>query len=415
MPLSPNNWKHRVMSTILPFKTLYQPDASRDLFWRCFEKAEGLKTLSKGYLAHRIEDFLLRKIVLAERVQKEGFPQEHTLVFVNGFFAKELSSFPEGVLLTFAEASQIYGSFIENRQKKTVAGEKGALAALNGAFAQGPAFLYVPPGIVVEKVVRVVQVTTSKAEEEKVALCSPRLQIVVGRQSQLKIMIEQETSSSHCVNQALDIQLEEGAHLEFVTLFAGSDEGFLFDNLRATLKENSFLSGHIVSRGARACVRDYHVELIGEGAKAKIKAALYLAEKRQEQIDIMMEHKAPHCISDQHIKEVGLRGTRHCFSGTIYVHQGAKESNSYQKHNALLLDPTAFSAAQPNLEIFTDEVKASHGATVGQLNKEQLFYLTSRGLSKNDAQQLLVRAHLQEITHSITIPEAQKMAQKWMQ
>jgi len=379
------------MNTTLPFKTLYQPDSLREPFWHLFEKMEGFKKLSQGYLGNRLGLLLSQKIVAStQKVQERRQVRERSLVFVDGFSVKELSSFPEAIVLPFPEAYHTYASFIESRIQRVIAHEKSAPAALNGALATGAAFVYLPPHTVVKERIEIVQLYSGR---ESFVLASPRLQMVIGKHSQLKVVMRQSTEKLLCCNQLLDLHLEEGAKVEYVTLFSGSEEGFLFDTVRATLKGHSSLSCYLLSRGAKASVRDYHMELVGEGAEAKLKVALHLPEKRQEQIDVLMEHRAPHCTSDQHIKQVGYGGSRHSFSGTIYVHKTAKGTTSYQKHGALLLDPTAFSAARPNLEIFTDEVKASHGATVGQLSKEALFYLISRGLSKERAQELLIEAH----------------------
>jgi Fe-S cluster assembly protein SufD len=399
-----NNWKNLVMNTTLPFKSLYQPDdRRRELFWRRFEEIGGFKELARGYLGNRLDLLLSQKMTAPVHVKKnEGVVKERSLVFIDGFFAQELSSFPEAVVLPIKDAYQTYSSFIESRIQRTVAREKSPLAVLNGALAVGAVFVYVPAHTVIEGTVEIIQLYSNR---ETFTLASPRIQMVVGKQSQLKLIMRQSTDTLLCCNQAVDIQLEEGARVEFLNIFPGCEEGFLFDTLRATLKAHSSLEGYILSKGAKACIRDYHVELLGEGAEARVKAALYLPLKRQEQVDILMEHKAARCISDQHIKQVGHESSRHSFSGTIYVHKAAKETMSYQKHGALLLHPTAFSATQPKLEIFTDEVKASHGATVGQLHKESLFYLISRGIPKEIARALLIEAHLREITDSIILSE----------
>lgn len=392
------------MSTTLPFKALYQADRITDPYWRRFEELEGFKKPLQGYLGNRLDLLLSQKITIPVKTKREGAPKGRSLVFIDGFFAKELSFFPEAIVLPFEEAYQTYASFIESRVERMMVREKSAIATLNGAFAREAAFVYLPPNTVVEERVEVIQLHSGSTT---FSLSSPRLQMVLGKNSQMKMLFRQTTEPLLCCNQAFDVQLEEGAHLEFINLFSGSDQGFLFDTLRATLKAHSSLKGYILSRGAKGCLRDYHVELLGEGAEARLKAALHLPERRQEQIAILMEHKAARCTSDQHIKEVGYGGSRHSFFGTIYVHKAAKESISYQKHAALLLDPTAFSAAQPNLEIFTDEVKASHGATIGQLNRENIFYLTSRGLSKESARALLIEAHLKEITDFIKAAEVE--------
>ena len=403
-----NNWKNRVMNTIAHCKELYQATKETDLFWQRFEEIGGFAKLQKGYLANRLDMLLANAIRLAAKKEMDKKPSaKRCLVFVDGFFAKELSTLPEAIVLPLSEAYQTYVSFIQSRNERILAQEKSALATFNGAFAQEAAFVYVPADTVITEPVEIICYESS---QEGFVLSSPRLQLVVGKHSQLMLTREQTTKGMLCSNQGLDIQLEEGARVEFINFTEGSDEGFLFDTLRATLKANSFLHGHTISKGAKCCIRDYHVELVGENAEAKLEAALSLPKKRQEQIEILMEHKAPHCVSDQHIKHVGYAASRHSFSGTIYVHKAAKDTMSYQKHSALLLDQAAFVAAQPNLEIFTDEVKASHGATAGQISKEQLFYLTSRGLSKEQAHTILIEAHLKEILNSITTKEDKERA-----
>ena len=186
----------------------------------------------------------------------------------------------------------------------------------------------------------------------------------------------------------LYIFLGEGASLSLYDF--SKEDRFLHVDLAAS---SQFTSVSHSTAGKQT----YTVSLNGEGASAELRGLLDLSGKEEGHVDVLMEHHAPHCRSRQHFKFVLQDQSRSSFAGKIYVHQAAQKTESYQLNQNLLLSDEAFASSKPNLEIFADDVKASHGATFSQLNAEELFYFRSRGFSEAEAKELLRKGFCQEI------------------
>jgi Fe-S cluster assembly protein SufD len=174
--------------------------------------------------------------------------------------------------------------------------------------------------------------------------------------------------------------------------------------LRANLKKNSRFTAYGFTSGSVLSRQDYKIALLGEGAEAQLGAIAMLEEKAQTHANVLVEHAAPSCQSMQKFKSVLYDKSRSSFQGKILVRQIAQQTNAYQRNNNLILSPLAHAYAKPNLEIFADDVKASHGATFGQVDKEQLLYLKTRGLTTAQAKKLLVFGFCEEVLEEITIP-----------
>jgi Fe-S cluster assembly protein SufD len=148
---------------------------------------------------------------------------------------------------------------------------------------------------------------------------------------------------------------------------------------------------------------DYRVAMSGENSEALLHGLLTLKDRREAHNNILIDHQAPHCRSNQLFKGVLSDVSRSSFEGKILVRQEAQKTEAFQLNNNLLLSERANADSKPNLEIFADDVKASHGATIGQLNAEHLFYLKTRGLRDIEAKKLLVNGFCREILDLIPI------------
>lgn len=286
----------------------------------------------------------------------------------------------EGALsLPFAMRS--YGLYLQNRIARGLIEEQDPFAALNCALFQEGKFLYVPPGTV----------ATATAE---VGGGAPRLHLHVGRGAELQLKWNVQTAAWR--TSMLDIVLEEGASLTLVER-AEEQQGPSFQALRVLQKRNSRLNVKQVGRGGPLSRTSVRIQLVEEGAEAHFSALTRLEGSAQSHIHALVEHQAPHCRSRQHVKG-SLRGSsRSSFEGKILVRSVAQKTEAYQLCNHLLLSPEATAYAKPNLEIFADDVKASHGATVAQLSEEELFYLQSRGIPLAEARELLIEAFCREL------------------
>jgi Fe-S cluster assembly protein SufD len=159
-----------------------------------------------------------------------------------------------------------------------------------------------------------------------------------------------------------------------------------------------------VTDGAASVRQDFQVALKGENGEAFLNGVWMLKEKREAHVHVIVDHQAPNCHSNQMFKGVLDDNSRSSFEGKILVRSEAQKTDAYQLNNNLLLSNACLAQSKPNLEIFADDVKASHGSTVGQLNKEQLMYMRMRGIPEKEARALLVFGFMEQIIEMITIP-----------
>lgn len=324
--------------------------------------------------------------------KKLGFPslserKMHSLapslgfVFVDGFYEDALSQIPAPmVCLPIDTAIRSYGLFLQSRLSKILSDETDPFAALNSAFQGRGAFLYVPPKC--KAALQLHQIFTSDT------LSSPRLHIFLGRHAELHLTQTSEGKTGFC-NTVIDFVLDEGSKLTYCD-HSKAD----FQALRATIKRDALLKAVFLGECLRHSI---NVQLAEENSEVELFGLCRLDQDNEAHIHATVEHIAPHTRSRQHFKSVLSDKSRFSFEGKIHVRPAAQKTEAYQLNNNLLLSDEASSNAKPNLEIFADDVKASHGATVGQLDEEQLFYLRSRGLSLAQARQWLIDGFCKEI------------------
>ena len=330
-----------------------------------------------------------------QRPVKEFSAAPHSLLFVDGFFQGANLPTPLVCMKTNA-AMLVYGIFLQNRLSRSLQEEKDPFALMNGALYGEGAFLYVPPNTKVEMPIEIHHYFTTSE------MSSPRLQIFLARGASVQIVERtfEKTNSSFC-NSYFDISLDANA-----SLFLGSKEPKLpsslrFSAIRSFLKKDSKLHFLSLSEGAKLSRTSLKVELLEENSEALLQGLTELDATLQSHSHVTVEHKAPNCRSKQHFKGVLREKSRSSFEGKIYVHPIAQKTEAYQLSNQLLLSDEAETHAKPNLEIFADDVKASHGATISQLNKEELFYFQSRGISLVDAKEALIKGFCEDIIQHV--------------
>ncbi len=314
------------------------------------------------------------------------------IVFIDGFFSPDHSLFPDDVVcLPLDLAMKSYGAFLQTRMIRTIREEKDPFAALNGAFLGRGAFLYVPPRKEFLKKIVVEHILTSPD------MATPRLMIYLGKGAKVEIVERFCGKEIYFVNSCVDIVLDEGASLRMKTSHVEGKRGHLFRALRADLKKESRFILQLYSEGSEVARHSLRIQLLEEQAEALLQGVTALQNQAQNHIHAVVEHLAPSCRSRQHFKALLKDQTRSSFEGKIYVHPLAQKTESYQLSNNLLLSDQAIAFAKPNLEILADDVKASHGATVSQIDEESLFYLRSRGLSQEEAKRCLTESFLYEL------------------
>ena len=334
--------------------------------------------------------------------------ENNRLVFINGSYRPELSQLPASVIaLTLTQAKESYGSYLMPRLQKLTKEEKDPFALLNSACFDEALFLYLPPKCVCEAPIRIVHYQESL---EMPALLCPRLHLFMGKNAATHLSFEHTSFPGHFTNSFLDLALEEGAQLTLTILSDQHEEAHDFLALRATLKGNALFNSFAITKGAATSRQDYRLRLQGEGANASLYGAWDVKGTKQHHVNVHMEHQQPHCTSLQKFKGVVREQARSSFEGKIYVHAEAQKTEAYQMNNNLILSDSASAYSKPNLEIFADDVKASHGSTVGQLQEEDLFYLRARGIKKAEAQELLIGAFVREIIELMEEPSLKQEA-----
>jgi Fe-S cluster assembly protein SufD len=307
------------------------------------------------------------------------------LVFFDGRFRADLSTVPGLVRAgTFAEQPD-FGSLARP--------ERHPLVALNTMLAEDGAILEVPAGVDAG----LLQLISLAADVHgRPVAFHPRHTIHLAQGARLVLLEMSVGEGAYLHNPVTQIEVAEGATLMHVRLQDESAAGFHLSTLYATIAERGVYDCFGLNIGGRVCRTEIHARLTGPHAVVHLNGAQLLGGRQHSDFTTVVSHDAPHCASRQTVKNVLAGRSRGVFQGRIEVARAAQKTDGYQMNQALLLSPEAEVDSKPELEIFADDVKCSHGATVGELDPEQLFYLRTRGIPEPEARSILVRAFLAE-------------------
>lgn len=318
------------------------------------------------------------------------------LIFVNGHYVQTPSPF---LVLSLEEAERRFSTLFKGSWTQELEKEQDPFAALNGALQPNGAFLYIPPKTILSSPLRITHYRTGSLA----SMAMPRLHIFVGSFSEVSIHMETVGDTPIAVNQVITLSLDEGARLKMANIHEKPHPTWHFEALRASLKRDSFLQVTTLNHGGPASRFSSSVHLLQKGAEASLSSLSLLHDKNESHAHVFINHAAPSCRSNQLFKSV-LHDTSHSsFEGKIYVEKIAQKTEAFQLNNNLLLSPHTQAESKPNLEIFADDVKASHGATFGALDPDHIFYLQSRGLTKFLAEKLLITGFCEEVTELLDV------------
>lgn len=323
-------------------------------------------------------------------------------VFVNGRMDEELSVRQKG-----AESLQAENlSSVINSSSETITGYLSEPAngfnALNKAFLNDGAVIRIPEGVVLQDPVHLMFLSGSETEE---VLIQPRVFIIAGKNSQVKIIESHHSISgrAYLFNSVTEVIEEENAVVSYYKVQNESDEAFHISRLQVRQDRSSAFHSFAVTFGGSLVRNDLTSVFRGEYAEADLNG-LYLAEgKRHIDNHTVIDHAVPHCSSSELYKGILDDKGRGVFNGKVIVRKDAQKTQAYQSNKNLLLSRTAKIDTKPQLEIFADDVKCSHGATVGQLNEDAVFYLQSRGIGIERAQSILINAFASDVIDLINI------------
>jgi len=283
----------------------------------------------------------------------------------------------------------------------TLVGHDEKFAAHNAAMWQHGLLVHVPRGVVVEKPLFVRIANTVEGGS-----LFWRLLIVAEPHSRFSVVEEYVSTTPELAgysNAAVEIVVEEGAKVEYVSVQSLSRQTWHFGSHHARVgrdAELDWVAGGFGSRGGKVWIQN---DLAGQGATSRVTGAYFADGTQRLDYDTFQEHIAPNTTSDFAFKGALREAASAVWRGMIRVEEGAQKTNAYQENRNLLLSKTAHADSIPGLEILANDVRCTHGATLGQVDREQLFYLMARGLPRSEAERLIVRGFFQDVLDRIEL------------
>jgi len=326
------------------------------------------------------------------------------LVFVNGFFSAKLSNLTpanKGVRIeNLSTALAKDSALIEKHLGKYAKTAGNSFAALNQAFFSDGAFIFVPQGVEVAEPVQLIYISSAKHNGETI---QPRNLIIAEANSKLTVVESyiSTNGTSYFTNAVTEIVAGDNASLEHVKLQDEAGNAFHVATIAGEFGKTSNVNVHSCALGAKISRNNIRTKLAGEGLECVLNG-LYLTKDDQiADHHMIVEHAQPHCASHEYFNGILDDKSKGVFHGRIYVHAIAQKTDAKQTNKNLLLSDDATADTKPQLEIYADDVKCTHGATIGQLNDESIFYLRARGIPENTARRMLIHAFAGEIVERV--------------
>jgi Fe-S cluster assembly protein SufD len=334
----------------------------------------------------------------------------YKVIFIDGVYSPFLSNTThDGLdvcLMSAALSKPKYRDLINSYFNK-IAPSGESLTALNTSYAKEGAFVYIPKKTVAEKPIEIIHF--SSGEQDSLWL-QPRNLIVIDKNSQVQIIERHQSLKQHSVvtNSVTEIYVHEEAFVDYYKLQNDLTTASLIDNTYIQQEKNSHASVHTFSLGGKLIRNNLRYFHKGEHILSTLKGVTILEGKQHVDHSTMVHHSQPNCESHQDYKGIFSERSEGVFNGQILVDKIAQKTNAFQQNNNVLLDDKATVNSKPQLEIFADDVKCSHGCTIGQMDEEALFYLRSRGIPKKEAKALMTYAFANNVLESVQLPSLKK-------
>ena len=334
----------------------------------------------------------------------------YKVIFIDGVYNPFLSNTTHDgldVCLMSAALSKPKYRDIINSYFNKIAPLDESLTALNTSYAKEGAFIYIPKKTVAEKPIEIIHF--SSGEQDSLWL-QPRNLIVIDKNSQVQIIERHQSLKQHSVvtNSVTEIYVHEEAFVDYYKLQNDLTSASLIDNTYIQQEKNSHASVHTFSLGGKLIRNNLRYFHKGEHILSTLKGVTILEGKQHVDHSTMVHHSQPNCESHQDYKGIFSERSEGVFNGQILVDKIAQKTNAFQQNNNVLLDDKATVNSKPQLEIFADDVKCSHGCTIGQMDEEALFYLRSRGIPKKEAKALMTYAFANNVLESVQLPSLKK-------
>jgi Fe-S cluster assembly protein SufD len=346
-------------------------------------------------------------VINLNEIFKCNVPQldTHLVFLVNGWFYSGNNpgaALPSGVIVgSLEQIANERPELLENHLNRQAGLSNDPFVALNSAFAKDGFFMHIPKGVAIEKPVQVINLLSSDDN----LMATQRNLIIAEANSQVKILVCDHTLTTPSVlfNTVSEVFVGEGAMVDVYTLQNHHNLSTTINSSFYKQERNSTLVTGAISLHGGLIRNNLKITFNGDHSEASMYGMSFTDKKQHVDNFTLIEHASPNCLSNQIYKNVLDDESTGAFSGRIHVARDAQQTNAFQRNNNILLSDKARMQTKPQLIIDADDVKCSHGATVGQINEEALFFLRARGIGEKDARMMLMNAFAHEVVHKITI------------
>ncbi len=329
----------------------------------------------------------------------------YRIVFINGIYSSWLSQTTHHGfdVCTFSSALLRYKDELSTHFAKYADNEE-SMVALNTAFARDGAYIHVPKNVTVNKPIEIVFFTTGEGAE---VMTQPRNLVIADEGAKVQIIERHRSLTDHAVltNVVTEIVAEKNANIEYYKVQNDNVSASLIDHTNVQQARDSHVSVGTFTFGGKLVRNNLTFVSNGENTESHMDGITIIGDGQHVDNHTLVDHKMPNCYSRELYKGIYDGNAKGVFNGKVIVHQDAQKINAFQQNNNILLTDRASIDTKPQLEIFADDVKCSHGCTVGQLDDEALFYLRSRGIPEYEAKALLMYAFSADALDYVRIPE----------
>ena len=413
--------KEKLVSSFMAFEdTVDVHSAVHDI------RSEAMKTFeAEGFPSKRQEDWKYTSLNSVLKHDYSVFPKQenalefkdvkkyfiheidsYKIIFIDGKYSSHLSQTThDGLdvcLMSSALNKPKYRIMIENYFNKIAS--KNGLSSLNTAFSAEGAYIHVPKNKLVEKPIQIIHFSTGN---ETAIMLQPRNLIVVDENSHVQIIERHQSLTDNPVltNSVTEIFANKRAIVDYYKIQNDRENTSLIDNTFINQKQQSLAKVHTFSFGGKLIRNNLNFYQNGEHIDSTMKGITIIGDKQHVDHNTLVHHIEPNCESHQDYKGIFTDSSTGVFNGKVVVEKLAQKTNAFQANNNILLSDKASINTKPQLEIFADDVKCSHGCTIGQLDDSALFYLRSRGIPEKEARALLMFAFSNNVLDSVKIPE----------
>ncbi len=330
----------------------------------------------------------------------------YKIVFIDGIYSSYLSETThDGVdicLLSSALTKSKYKPVIDVYYNKIA--KEDSLTSLNTAFAKEGAYIYIPKSKAPSKPIQIIHLATGN---EASLMLQPRNLIVVEENSEVQIIERHQSLTDNPVftNSVTEIYAGKRAIVDYYKIQNDKENATLIDNTHIDQQRESETSVHTFSFGGKLTRNNLNFYQNGERINSILKGVTIIEDKQHVDHNTLVHHKQPNCESHQDYKGIFDASSTGVFNGKVVVDRIAQKINAYQSNNNILVSDKASINSKPQLEIFADDVRCSHGCTIGQLDESALFYMRTRGIGKKEARALLMYAFANNVLESVKIPQ----------